>query len=43
MDKSLLNLARESEPGLRDKIPDGIDNALLIEFDGPRLRKSVPP
>ena len=34
MDKSLLNLAKESEPGLRDKIPEGIDNAILFEFDG---------
>lgn len=33
MDKSLLNLARENEPKLRDKIPDDIDNLLLIEFD----------
>ena len=33
MDKSLLELAKIEEPGLRDKIPDGIDNALLIEFD----------
>ena len=36
MDKSLLNLARDSDPALRDKIPDGIDNVLLIEFDGGR-------
>ena len=33
MDKSLLKLAKESEPTLRDKIPEGIDNAVLIEFD----------
>jgi FAD/FMN-containing dehydrogenase/Fe-S oxidoreductase len=35
MDKSLLRLAREYDPALREKIPDGIDNVLLIEFDGP--------
>ena len=34
MDKSLLSLARDSDPALRDKIPDGTDNVLLIEFDG---------
>jgi len=34
MDKSLLNLARENDPALRNKIPDGVDNVLLIEFDG---------
>lgn len=33
MDKSLLKLARESEPTLRGKIPEDIDNAVLIEFD----------
>ncbi len=33
MDKSLLNLAKENDPGLRDKIPDDVDNLLLIEFD----------
>jgi FAD/FMN-containing dehydrogenase/Fe-S oxidoreductase len=35
MDKSLLRLAREYDASLREKIPDGIDNVLLIEFDGP--------
>ena len=34
MDKSLLNLARENDPILREKIPEGIDNVLLVEFDG---------
>lgn len=34
MDKSLLRLARESDPLLRDRIPDDVDNVLLIEFDG---------
>lgn len=34
MDKSLLRLARESDPRLRDKIPADVDNVLLIEFDG---------
>ncbi len=33
MDKSLLNLAKDNDPKLRDKIPDGVDNVLLIEFD----------
>ena len=33
MDKSLLELARATEPVLRDGIPPGIDNVLLIEFD----------
>ncbi len=34
MDKSLLALARGSDPALRKKIPGGVDNVLLIEFDG---------
>ena len=34
MDKSLLRLARESDPLLRDRIPADVDNVLLIEFDG---------
>ena len=34
MDKSLLALARESDPLLRQRIPGGIDNVLLVEFDG---------
>lgn len=34
MDKSLLELARESDPLLRRKIPAGVDNVLLMEFDG---------
>ena len=33
MDKSLLNLAREHDPDLKNHIPDNIDNVLLIEFD----------
>jgi len=33
MDKSILGLARENETSLGDKIPDNIDNVLLIEFD----------
>ena len=39
MDKSLLNLAKESNPALKDSIPDDIDNALLIEFDGFELKR----
>ncbi|MBR9979963.1 MAG: FAD-binding oxidoreductase, partial [Desulfatitalea sp.] len=34
MDKSLLQLARESDPALQAAIPGNIDNVLLIEFDG---------
>ncbi|MDK2791682.1 MAG: hypothetical protein PWQ25_545 [Deferribacteres bacterium] len=33
MDKSLLMLAKDNDEKLRDKIPEGIDNVLLIEFD----------
>lgn len=33
MDKSLLKIAKDSDESLRDKIPSGIDNVLLIEFD----------
>jgi FAD/FMN-containing dehydrogenase/Fe-S oxidoreductase len=35
MDKSLLNLARESDPLLARRIASGVDNVLMIEFDGP--------
>ena len=35
MDKSLLQLARENQPQLDDKIPSNVDNVLLIEFDAP--------
>lgn len=34
MDKSLLNLARESDEKLREAIPEGMDNVLMIEYDG---------
>jgi FAD/FMN-containing dehydrogenase/Fe-S oxidoreductase len=34
MDKSLLKLAREHDASLRSHIPEGVDNVLLIEFDG---------
>ena len=34
MDKSLLDLARASDPILRERIPGGMDNVLLMEFDG---------
>ena len=34
MDKSLLSLARASDETLRERIPEGVDNVLLIEFDG---------
>lgn len=33
MDSSLLQLARETDPQLREKIPADVDNVLLIEFD----------
>ncbi|MEF3255651.1 MAG: FAD-binding oxidoreductase, partial [Deferribacterales bacterium] len=33
MDKSLLKIAKDTDETLRDKIPNGIDNVLLIEFD----------
>jgi len=39
MDKSLLNLAREKDASLRDKIPGNVDNVLLIEFDSARGEK----
>lgn len=35
MDKSLLRIACDSDAALRRSIPAGIDNVLLIEFDGP--------
>ena len=35
MDKSLLEVARGSDPILHDRIPGGMDNVLLVEFDGP--------
>lgn len=35
MDKSLLQVACDSDPSLKADIPGGIDNVLLIEFDGP--------
>jgi FAD/FMN-containing dehydrogenase/Fe-S oxidoreductase len=38
MDKSLLRMARDSDPSLRGRIPEGVDNVLLIEFDGPDRR-----
>lgn len=34
MDKSLLDLARASDATLHGRIPEGVDNVLLIEFDG---------
>lgn len=34
MDKSLLQVACDSDPSLKTSIPDGIDNVLLMEFDG---------
>lgn len=33
MDRSLLKLARESDPALRRAMPRDIDNVLMIEFD----------
>ncbi|MEJ2283526.1 MAG: anaerobic glycerol-3-phosphate dehydrogenase subunit C [Desulfobacterales bacterium] len=34
LEKSLLQLVRNTEPALKDKIPGDVDNILLIEFDG---------
>jgi len=34
MDKSLLKLAKDSDPKLNEAIPDGYDNVCMIEFDG---------
>ncbi|RJQ76231.1 MAG: FAD-binding oxidoreductase [Desulfobacteraceae bacterium] len=34
MDKSLLRIACDADAALRESIPAGIDNVLLIEFDG---------
>ena len=34
MDRSLLTLARQTDENLRAEIPEGVDNVLLIEFDG---------
>ena len=33
MDKSLLGIAGDNDERLKEKIPEGIDNVLLIEFD----------
>ena len=34
MDRSLLRLACEEDPTLRQAIPEDVDNVLMIEFDG---------
>ncbi len=41
MDKSLLALARSSDPLLAANIPDGIDNVLMVEFDGDDTQKTT--
>ncbi len=43
MDKSLLQLAQDSDPSLRGSIPAGIDNVLLIEFDGASAEACAKP
>jgi len=43
MDKSLLNLARDNDAVLNEKIPHGIDNVLLIEFDGTTKDRCAEP
>ncbi|MCP4689624.1 MAG: FAD-binding protein [Desulfobacterales bacterium] len=43
MDKSLLRLAREADETLRGRIPEDVDNVLLIEFDGPSMKGSREP
>jgi len=40
MDKSLLRLAKENDEKLKESIPDGIDNVLLIEFDSFSLEET---
>ena len=37
MDKSLIRLARSTDPILQASLPTDVDNLLLIEFDGPTL------
>lgn len=41
MDKSLLGLAGETDLALKEKIPSGIDNVLLIEFDSDKRDECV--
>ncbi|MCJ8502247.1 FAD-binding and (Fe-S)-binding domain-containing protein [Desulfatitalea alkaliphila] len=43
MDKSLLQLARDSDPALKEAIPADIDNVLLMEFDGPSAEACARP
>jgi FAD/FMN-containing dehydrogenase/Fe-S oxidoreductase len=43
MDKSLLGLARASDPELAERIPGGIDNVLLMEWDGPSDKACEEP
>jgi FAD/FMN-containing dehydrogenase/Fe-S oxidoreductase len=43
MGKSLLQLARAAVPALREAMPEGIDNVLLIEFDGPSADACASP
>ncbi len=43
MDKSLLDLARVSDPLLKGRIPADVDNVLLMEFDGPSLAACAEP
>ncbi|MFZ7125390.1 MAG: FAD-binding and (Fe-S)-binding domain-containing protein [Desulfobacterales bacterium] len=33
MDKSLIELARENDASLKDTLPTGVDNVLMVEFD----------
>jgi len=41
MDSSLLQLARETDPQLKEKIPADVDNVLLIEFDAAEKDRCV--
>ncbi|MEJ2038052.1 MAG: anaerobic glycerol-3-phosphate dehydrogenase subunit C [Desulfosarcinaceae bacterium] len=43
MDKSLLSLARSNDPDLAGRIPGGIDNVLLMEWDGPSAEACEAP
>jgi len=42
MDKSLLQIARDSDALLRRSIPARVDNVLLMEFDGPTPESCAP-
>jgi FAD/FMN-containing dehydrogenase/Fe-S oxidoreductase len=43
MDKSLLGMACDANSALREQIPAGVDNVLLIEFDGALAEDCAAP